>query len=283
MSVQTAAARGRLIEGPYAFGADARRFASLVLTLAATDFKLQFFGSFLGYLWQLMRPLLLFGVLYVVFTEFLRIGIEVQFYGAVLLTNIVVYTFFADATGNAVTSLTERDGLVRKVQFPLFVIPLSVVLRAYFNVILNFAAVAVFIAASGAGFHATAVELPPLLVALGVLATGIAAMLSALHVRFRDIKPIWTVVLRVLFYGTPILYTIELIPESLQRPLLVLNPLAPVLQQVRHAVIDPSAASAAEAVGGWAWLLIPAAMAVVIFAVGLWVFRREAPHIGERM
>lgn len=282
MSVGSAAG-GRLIEGPYAFGPDPRRFGNLVLTLATTDFKLQFFGSFLGYLWQLMRPLLLFGVLYVVFTEFLRIGVEVPFYGAVLLTNIVVYTFFADATGNAVSSLTEREGLVRKVQFPLFVIPLSVVLRAYFNVLLNFAAVAVFIAVSGAGFHATAVELPLLLLALGVLGTGVAALLSSLHVRFRDIKPIWGVFLRVLFYGSPILYTLELIPEGLGRLLVILNPLAPVLQQVRHAVIDPSAASAAEAAGGWAWLLIPAAMSVGIFVLGLWVFRRETPRIGERM
>ena len=108
----------REIKGPSALGGDPRRAVALTRTLAYTDFKLKFFGSMLGYLWQLMRPLLLFGVLYVVFTQFVRIGGGVAFYPVVLLMGIVLFNFFAEATGGSVSSVVDRESLVRKIQFP---------------------------------------------------------------------------------------------------------------------------------------------------------------------
>jgi ABC-2 type transport system permease protein len=143
---------GPAVTGPSALGDQPMRALQLSLALAATDFKLRFFGSVLGYFWQLVRPLLLFGVLYVVFTEFIRIGDAVTFYPVVLLTNIVLFTFFAEGTG-AVTSLLDRENLVRKVQFPLLSIPLATVLLAAFNLVLNGLAVLVFALASGVRPH----------------------------------------------------------------------------------------------------------------------------------
>src|SRR5215204_1665219 len=110
-----AAARGRQVRGPTALGSDPRRFLHLTATLAVTEFKLRFFGSALGYLWQLMRPLMLFGVLYVIFTELVRVGGAVAFYPVVLLMNVVLFTFFTDATTSAVTSVVDRESLVRKI------------------------------------------------------------------------------------------------------------------------------------------------------------------------
>src|SRR6185503_5088542 len=105
--------RLRRIRGPSALGGDAKRFFQLTVTLAATDFKLKFFGSVLGYLWQLMRPLMLFGVLYLVFVQFVRLGGEqVDHYPAVLLTGIVTYGFFAASTGGSVTAVLNRESLV---------------------------------------------------------------------------------------------------------------------------------------------------------------------------
>ena len=127
---------GPPIAGPSALGGSPRRFVYLALTLAVTDFKLRFFGSALGYLWQLVRPLLLFGVLYLVFTQFVKIGGAVAFYPVVLLANIVLYTFFQEGTG-AVGSVVDRESLVRKIQFPRMAIPVSVVLTAGFNLVLN--------------------------------------------------------------------------------------------------------------------------------------------------
>jgi len=275
---------GRPIKGPAAFSGDWRHFVNLTRTLAVTEFKLKFFGSVLGYLWQLMRPLMLFGVLYVVFTQLVRFGgSEVRFYPIVLLTGIVIYTFFAEATGNAVACVLDRESLVRKIQFPRLVIPLAVVLTSCFNLALNLCAVFVFMLASGVELRLSWLELPALLLALSVLCTGIAMLLSALFVRFRDIRPIWEVVLQMAFYASPVFYAIETIPSERIQHALMLSPLGAILQQVRHAVIDPGAPSAAAAAGGWELLLVPSAIVIGVFALGLWVFNREAPRIAEEL
>ena len=274
---------GRRMRGPTALGSDPRRFLHLTMTLAVTDFKLRFFGSVLGYFWQLMRPLLLFGVLYVVFTEFVRLGDAVPHYPVVLLTSIVLFTFFAEATNGSVTSVLDRENLVRKIEFPRMVIPLTVVLIAAFNLALNFVVVLVFLLASGVEVRWSWLELPLLVAALALLCTGIGLLLSALYVRFRDMKPIWEVLTQVAFYGAPVLYAIENIPEVRLQHLIMLNPLAAILQQVRHALIDPGAPTAAEAIGGAERLLIPAGLTVGVFLVGLWVFNRAAPGIAEEL
>jgi ABC-2 type transport system permease protein len=274
---------GPPIAGPSALGGSPRRFAYLTITLAATEFKLRFFGSVLGYLWQLVRPLLLFGVLYIVFTQFVKIGGPVAFYPVVLLANIVLYTFFSEGT-SAVNSVVQRENLVRKIQFPRMAIPVSVVLTAAFNLTLNLLVVLVFAVAAGVRPRWTWLEIPFLLAALAVLVTGLAMMLSALYVRFRDVKPIWEVMLQLTFYATPIIYAIETIDVSQRiKEFLMLNPLAAIIEQFRYAVIDPNAPSAAEAAGGEWRLLIPIALLLGIFALGFRVFDREAPHIAEQL
>src|SRR6185503_7252689 len=129
-------------------------------------------------------------------------------------------------------------------------------------------------------------ELIPLLLALGALATGIGMLLSALYVRYRDVEPIWEVLLQAIFYASPILYPIELVSErggeDVQHAMM-LSPLTAILQQIRHAVIDPNAASAGEAAGGWVWMLIPLGIIIFLFALGFWVFNREAPRIAEEL
>jgi ABC-2 type transport system permease protein len=277
---------GRRIKGPSAFGdGDARRFVNLARTLAVTDWKLRFFGSVLGYVWQLMRPLLLFGVLYLVFTHVFRFGKDVKDYPAVLLMDIVLYTFFAEATMGAVTSVIDRENLVRKIQFPRMVIPLSVVLTAFFNFCVNFVAVLVFMIATGVEITWRWIWLIPLLAILAFFCTGLAMILSALYVRFRDVRPIWEVVLQVLFYATPIIYPVEKIYEHTHvRRFVTLNPLSSIVTQARHELIDPvHAPTAASAAGGAVWLLVPAAIVVGAFALGLWYFNREAPRIAEEL
>jgi ABC-2 type transport system permease protein len=194
--------------------------------------------------------------------------------------------FFASATGGAVAAVVQREDLVRKIEFPRLVIPLVVVLVAYLDLLLNFVAVFVFALVSGVDPSWSWLELVPLLLALGLLAVGFAMLLSALYVRFRDVAPIWEVVLQVIFYTSPILYTIELVAEKGGEDIqhaMMLNPIAAILQQIRHAVIDPTAASAGHAAGGWVWMLVPTAIVLGVFAFGLWVFNREAPNIAEEL
>ena len=272
----------RTITGPSALGGDARRFAHLAHTLAVTEFKLRFYGSALGYFWQLMRPLMLFGVLYVIFTQFVRIGSGVEFYPVILHTNIVLFSFFTDGTTSAVTSVVDREGLVRKIQFPRMAIPASVVLTASFNLALNLLVVLIFALASGVTPRVSWLEVVPLVAVLAVLTIGAAMLLSALYVRFRDMRPIWEVCAQILFYATPVIYTVDSLGKSQQiQHLMMLNPLACILEQARHAVVDPSAPTAAAAAGGAIRLLIPAAIVALVGWLGFWYFNREAPRIAE--
>jgi ABC-2 type transport system permease protein len=271
------------VRGPSAFSGDPRRFAALTLTLAVMEFKVRYFGSALGYLWQLVRPLMLFGVLYLVFSVFVKFNTGVDYFPAVLLTGIVLYTFFSDATSNAVTSVLDRENLVRKIQFPRVVVPVAAVLTAFFNLLTNLVAVFVFVLAAGVRPQWTWLLFPVLVVVLCVLAMGVSLLLSALYVRFRDVQPIWEVVLQVLFYGSPILYAIEVVPNETARQAIMLNPLAALIEQVRHWLIDPSAPSAAEAIGGAERLLLPGGLALAACLLGVWCFNREAPRIAEEL
>jgi ABC-2 type transport system permease protein len=284
VSTLDTAALGRPIKGPSALGSDFRRMLHLSVTLAVMEFKLRFFGSVLGYVWQLMRPLLLFGVLFVVFTEFVRLGNDVRFYPAVLLTGIVLYQFFADATSRSVTAVADREGMVRKIEFPRLVVPLAVLLIAYFNLVLNLLAVLVFVIITGVDPRVEWIALPLLLVALGLFAGGLAMLLSALYPRFRDVQPIWEVILQVIFYGSPILYVLEFLPtENLRHLVVWFNPLATILVQSRHSLIDETAPNAWDAAGGMIYLAIPAAIVLGLVVLGFWVFKREAPRIAEEL
>jgi ABC-2 type transport system permease protein len=266
-------------------GSDPRRLWNLTRTLAVSDFKLRFFGSALGYLWQLVRPLLLFGVLYVVFTQVVRIGGDVELYPVALLLGIVFFTFFSEATGSAVSSLVDREALIRRVDFPRLAVPLSSVLTALMNVGLNMIAVLVFLLVAGGRVRLSWLEVPFLVLALACFAAGLAMLLSALFVRYRDVKPIWEVALQVLFYASPIFYPIDAVAErsELAAKLMLLNPFTAILQQARHALVAPSHPSASEAIGGPLLLLGSAAIGVAVIALGYRVFSRRAPHIAEEL
>jgi ABC-2 type transport system permease protein len=277
--------RGDEIRGPSAFGGDLRRTATLTFLIAKTDFKLRFFGSVLGYLWQLVRPLLLFGVLYTMFAVVFSVSEEPNF-GVALLLGIVLFTFFAEATGGSVRCVMDRENLVRKIQFPRMVIPMAVVTTACFNLALNLVVVFIFAAISGMTPHWGWLGLVPLVAVLIVFASGLAMLLSALYVRYRDIEPIWEVVLQAGFYGSLILLPYETVVAKgygTFASALLSNPLAATVQEARHLVVDPAYVNVADAIGGGARLLIPIAVVLGTFALGLWVFNREAPRIAEAL
>jgi ABC-2 type transport system permease protein len=277
---------GKPTPGPSALGTDWRRLWRLSWTLAINDFKLKFFGSALGYLWQLLRPLLLFGVLYVVFSTVFKFSSGVKFYPVALLLGIVLYGFFSEVTSQGVRSLVQRESLVRRVEFPRLAVPLSTTITGLLNVVLNLVPVYVFLLVSGGKWHRSWLQMPFLVALLGVFCFGMAMLLSALYVRFRDIEPAWDVVLQMLFYASPIFYPIERVIDDPKLPdwlakVMLSNPLAAILQQARHALIDPSHPSASKAMGGAVWLAIPAGIAVLLLLFGYRAFLREAPRVAE--
>ncbi|HWN74028.1 MAG TPA: ABC transporter permease [Solirubrobacterales bacterium] len=274
----------REVRGPGALGGGRQRFFDLLWLMSVTEFKRVYFGTILGYLWSLIRPLMLFGVLYFVFTEGLKVGNsdEVEHYAVLLLMGIVLFTFFSESTNQAVNSVITHEGVVRKTQFPRLVIPLSTVLTCAFNLALNFLVVLAFVFAFGVDPTWTWLLLPVAFFFLIALTVAVSAALSVLYVRFRDAAIIWAVLVQVLFYATPILYPITFFENPTTEQLLMTNPLAVIFEQVRVWVLaEPAAPTAAEAAGGWLHLLPAAAIFAGICLYAAWIFSREAPRIAE--
>lgn len=289
----------REVRGPSALGGGVRRFFDLLWLMAGTEFKRVYFGTVLGYLWSLIRPLALFGVLLFVFTQIFKVGSQLHNYPVLLLLGIVQFTFFQEATSNAVTSVVSQEGIVRKTQFPRLVIPLSTVLTAFFNFCLNLIIVFAFLLAWGVNPAWTWLLYPFALAALFVLTTAMSMAFSVLFVRFRDVGIIWVVGAQMLFYATPILYPLGQfgIAEHVAadgtvehnrtiEELLMINPLGVIFEQVRVWILQEPRAyapTAVEAAGGWLHLLPALAIFLAICAFGVWTFNREAPRVAEEL
>jgi ABC-2 type transport system permease protein len=273
----------RDVPGPSALGGGSRRALDLLYLMALNSFKQTYFGTVLGYLWSLARPLLLFAVLVEVFTKVFHVA-HVPHYPVFLLMNIVLFAFFQDATGTAVGSVVGQEAVVRKTQFPRLVIPLSVVLTALFNLLANLVVVVIFMLGFGVSPTWTWALFPVLLLPLVVLTVAVSMIVSSLYPRYRDIAIIWSVLSTALFYATPILYGVsDLGHHHTLARLIEINPLAPIFELARKWIIEPSAAGPVAAAGGWAKLMIPIALFVLICLAAAWIFRREAPRIAEQL
>jgi ABC-2 type transport system permease protein len=276
----------REIQGPSALGGGWRRFWDLTWLIAINRFKVSYAGTAIGYVWSLVRPLLLFAVLLFVFTKVIPLGGKIDHYPVLLLFGIMLFSFFSEATQGAVVSVVQEEGVVRRTQFPRLAIPLATVLASVFNLAVSLVAVFIFILAFDVGPYWSWLLLPVLLLPLFVFTCAIAAILSALNVRYRDTAVIWSVGAQALFYATPILYTLS----DPSRPsfekyrwVILLNPLTPIFVQARTWIIDPSAPSAVSTAGGVPQLLPAAAIFVAICVASVWIFQREAPRMAEEL
>jgi ABC-2 type transport system permease protein len=270
------------VKGPSALGGGWRRSWDLLYLMAATEFKRTYFGTALGYVWSLGRPLLLFGVLLAVFTQAFHLQNGVSHYPVLLLMNIVLFGFFQESTTAAVPSIVSQEAIVRKTQFPRLVIPVSVVVTSLFNLALNLVVTFVFIAAFGISPRWTWLLIIVPIALLFVLSISVSMILSSLYPRFRDLGIIWSVFSTALFYGTPVLYALERVSPTM-RHVVALNPLAPILELARRWVIDPRAPSPAALAGGSLRLLVPIVIYLAACAAAVLIFRREAPRIAEAL
>ena len=283
MSAPTEALELREVRGPAALGGGAKRFFELLWLMAVTEFKRAYFGTVLGYVWSLLRPLMLFAVLYVVFTKVFRFGGEVPHYPVFLLMNLMLFNFFLEATDRSVDSVLKQETIVRKMQFPRMVIPLSVVLTSTFNLSLNLIVVFGFVVASGVEPRFTWLLFPLIVVGFVALAAAVSMILSALFPRYRDVKQIWAVAGTLFFYGSPVLYPASFVFDAGYQFQLLLNPIAPLLQQANIWVINPDALSVVDAAGSiWGWLG-PGIVFAALVAFGFWIFNHEAPLVAEEL
>lgn len=264
-------------------GDDPRRFLNLVGGLAMTDYKIRYSDAVLHYFWAIVRPLALFSVMLLFFTKLGGFAKGVGHYPVYLLTALILWMFFVQATSQAVISLVRQAPLLRKLPFPHLAVPLAVVLCALLDLCINLVVLLVFVLAAGITPRLEWLELLPLLALLSTFTVGVSLLLSSLFVRYRDIDQAWVVASQVLFYATPIFYVSSLLPRWLERTILLGNPLATIIAQARQALVDPGAPTAAAAAGGYLVLLVPLAIVGASLALGLWVFSRQSVAAAENV
>lgn len=256
---------------------------ALLAEMIRTDFKLRYQGSVLGYLWSLLKPLMLFGILYVVFTQFLRIGRGIPNWPISLLMGIVLWSFFIEATSSALKSIVGRGNLIRKIRIPRYIIPVASVSSAFINMALNLIVVFIFIffAKNTAISWNTLVIFPLLLVELVIVSLATGFFLAALFVKYRDIEHIWDVARQALFYTIPIIYPITMIPsESIQKAIM-LNPLAQIIQGARAVTTYSGTTTITDLYGTPSIIFVPLALVVIALIISSAYFRRNSKYFAE--
>lgn len=259
-----------------------KRNRVLLAELVRTDFKLRYQASALGYVWSVLNPLLLFAILYIVFANFLGIGRDIEHFPVYLLLGIVLWRFFSEATNNGLKAIISRGGLIRKVNFPKYIIVISGTISSMINLAINLLVVFIFALINNVELSWSALMVFPLIIELYVFALGIAFFLAAVNVKFRDVAYLWDVFLQAAFYATPIIYPLTLVyaRSELMTQILIINPVAQVIQDVRYFFITDQTLTAAQVFGD-ARAFIPIAITIAMLIFGALYFRRKSPRFAE--
>lgn len=262
-----------------------RRNRILLRELVVTDFKLRYQGSVLGYLWSLLKPLMLFAVLYVVFVHFLRFGSDVPHFPVYLLLGVVMWTFFGEATSQGMQVIVERGDLIRKINFPKYIMVVSGTISALINLSLNLLVVFIFVLVNGVDLKWTALLIPLYITELYVFALSIAFFLAGLYVRYRDIGHLWEVFLQAAFYATPILYPLTLVigQSELAARLLMINPVAQVIQDARYSLITHETITASSLSESILYLMTPFIIVILSIVLASWYFKKNQGYFAENV
>ncbi len=256
---------------------------ALLSELVRTDFKLRYQGSVLGYAWSLLKPLLLFIILYIVFVKFLKLGNGVPHYPVYLLLGIVLWNFFNEMTMQSLGSIVERGDLIRKIRIPRWIIVLSSSISALINLFLNLLVVVLFMFINHVDLLRTTLWLPLILIEVYLFALGLSLFLSAAFVKFRDVNYIWEVLLQAGFYLTPILYPLSRIPNLTAQKLILINPMGQIIQDARYSTVTHETVTGYHIFqGGW-YTFIPFIIVVAVLLGGLAYFRKESKYFAENI
>lgn len=259
-----------------------KRNRVLLRELVITDFKLRYQGSVLGYAWSLLKPLFLFAIMYVVFGELVKLG-KVEHYPVYLLLGIVLWNFFAETTNQGLLSVVGRGDLLRKINFPKYIIVISTSISALINLSLNLIIVAILLAVNGVDLHWSGLMLFGYIFEIYVLALGLAFFLAALNVKYRDTGHIWEIIMQAAFYATPIIYPLSIIVQksTLAAKLLLMNPVGQAIQGARYNLITHQTITVSNLFHDRIFLLIPLGVVVVVFVGGLLYFQKHSRYFAE--
>lgn len=282
MAVAAESLELREIRGPSAFGGGWRRTWELLWLISVTEFRVSYTNTALGYAWSVVKPFVFYGIIYLVINQVLRFGGRSDDFPLALVLNLVLFQYFTEATSQAVRAISARESMVRKMQFPRIVIPLSINMGATINMFFNLIGILLLFLIVGLDPRWSWLLLPVVLIALVVLTTTLSMLLAVLYVRNRDVGQGWPLIVRALFYATPILYPLSILPATMQS-IIAVNPLAAIFERARIWMIEPGAPTNVELVGLPLGLLAPVAITVVICVLGVWLFDRDAPRVAEAL
>jgi len=255
----------------------------LLAELVRTDFKLRYQGSLLGYAWSLLRPLLIFVILYVVFVKFLKLGLGIPHYPIYLLLGIVIWNFFNEMTFQSLGSIVARGDLIRKIKIPRWIIVLSSSISALINLLLNLFVVLLFMFINHLDLLKTALWFPLIMVEVYVLALGLSFFLSAAFVKYRDVTYIWEVMMQAGFYITPILYPLTKINNITFQKLIMINPMAQAVQDSRYALVTHQSRTVYQVFDNGVLKFTPFIIVVLVFLAGIYYFRKESKYFAENI
>lgn len=257
---------------------------TLLSELVRTDFKLRYQGSVLGYAWSLLRPLLLFTIIYIVFVYFFKISKGIPHYPVYLLLGIVIWNFFSEMTSQSIGSIVGRGSLIRKIHIPRWIIVLSSSISALISLGLNLVVVGIMIVVNDLPLHYSILLLPLVLLEAYIFALGVSLFLSAAFVKYRDVSYIWEVIMQAAFYATPIIYPVSKIVNQTLQQIIMLNPMAEIIQLARYLFIpDPSVATASTVFNGSWQRLVPHIIVIVVFFIGLTYFHKRSKYFAENV
>lgn len=263
-----------------------RRNRILLRELVITDFKLRYQGSVLGYLWSLLKPLLLFAILYVVFVHFLRFGVGLDHYAVSLLLGIVLWTFFTEATQQGMQAIVSRGDLIRKINFPKYIIVVSGTISAFINLIFNLIVVIIFMIFNGVKFKWSAFIFPFDILELYIFSLAVAFWLSAAYVKYRDVSHIWEVILQGAFYATPILYPLQTVIKfsHTAAQFLMMNPIAVIVQDARYNLVSKiSTVTNTEIIHNTILIVLPHIIIILIIFIAAYYFKKNQRYFAENV
>ena len=266
-----------------------KRNRVLLAELVKTDFKLRYQGSALGILWSVLKPLMIFVVMYFIFVKFLRItDSSIPNYAITLLLGLSLWGFFTEAVTLGMNSIVARGDLMRKINFPKYIVIISSMVSALISLSINLLVVLAFAIFAGVKFQWSVLLLPFNIILLFATAFGLALILSTLYVKFRDISHIWEVFMQILVYSMPIMYPISMVTKvsffgvSIAK-IMMLNPIALTIQDIRHNLIAHETPTFWTLFENYWFALIPISITTLLVAFGLWYFNKNSKKFAEIM
>lgn len=241
------------------------KYRPLLFELVLRDVKIKYRRSILGVLWTILNPLLMMLILWFVFSNFFRF--EIENYAIYILSGQILFNYYQTATTEAMMSIIGNAGLIRKVYIPKSVFVLAKILSNMINLGASFLALIFVMLLTGTKVYWTIwLSILPMFL-LMIFAVGMGLLLAALAVKFRDILHLYGVFCTGLFYLTPVIYPLNILPEHVRR-VVEWNPLTQILEMFRSLVIDGTFPQARQ-------ILLTVGGCMLVFLAGMFVFRKR--------